>query len=152
MHASYRQAKNAFFSFWGVMRLSIEQLDPRALQKLSTPSWAMLLPSFEVIHLALISVSATSIAELTTIYIKYVDPSKSQKPYAVVWIKRPSEIVLGLSLPPESISERLTLAPSGFVYSGLTGYVRIASALDLPVDLDALAKQAHSHLSASVGE
>ncbi len=77
----------------------MERLDERAAQRIAGPSWDEIRPLFAELHDVLIAVSPAASGELTTIYIKYMDKTKSQQPYAVLWIKKSTEMVLGLAVP-----------------------------------------------------
>ena len=74
------------------------RMDPRALERVSGPSWRKMRPLFDQVSGLLLSVSATARGELTTIYVKFLDQETGPQPYAVLWIKKASEMVLGLAL------------------------------------------------------
>jgi len=70
-------------------------------------------------------VPGTARGELTTSYVKFLDQETQPQPYAVLWIKKASEMVLGLSLQNEASPPCFTHAPRGYGYKGLTKYVAI---------------------------
>ena len=124
----------------------MNRLDPKALEKVSGPSWEKMRSTFESVSDALLAVSPTTTGELTTIYVKYSGPETSKQPYAVVWIKKATEIILGLSLPESVSSQSFVDAPKGCKYAGLTKYVVLNSNDDLPVSIAYWAKQAYDHI------
>jgi len=102
-----------------------DRMDPRALKRVGGPSWRKMRPLFDRVSDLLLCVSATARGELTTIYVKFLDQETQPQPYAVLWIKKASEMVLGLALPNEATSPYFTQAPRGYGYKGLTKYVAI---------------------------
>lgn len=123
----------------------MERLDPRALDRISGPSWEPIRSHFSVIHAALINVSPWARGELTTIYVKYSAPETGQQPFAVVWVKKASEIVVGLAMPSDNLPQELSGPPAGFKYAGLTGYFRVTSADRVPDGLAPWAAMAYEH-------
>jgi hypothetical protein len=83
---------------------------------------------------------------LTTIYVKYSTPQTGGRPFAVVWLKKSSELVLGLSLPPETEVECAVEIPK-LKYSGLTTYLRFEADGEIPSQLCEWAKLAHQHIA-----
>jgi hypothetical protein len=124
----------------------MNRLDPKAVEKVNGPAWDKMRWKFETVSDALLAVSPTTIGELTTIYVKYSEPDTSKQPYAVVWIKKASEIILGLSLPENILSPSFVDAPKGCKYAGLTKYVVLKEDDDLPESIAYWAKQAYDHV------
>ena len=102
----------------------MERLDPRASKRVSGPSWAKVRPQFERINEALLAVSPETQGMLTTVYVKYA-PDPHQQPFAVLWVRKSTELVLGLSLPEEFESPHLGESPVGCKYAGLTWYLTV---------------------------
>lgn len=123
----------------------MERLDERAVDRISGPAWVSLRPQFEAIHAALIGIAPDVSGVLTTIYIKYSSPPLGHKPFAVVWVKKASEIVVGLALPVDSVPEALSAPPTGFKYAGLTGYFKVTVDDAVPGDLSQWAECAYEH-------
>ena len=124
----------------------MERLDPRATERISGPSWEAMRPKFAEINEALLSVSSDAQGELTTIYVKYTAPSTGGRPYAVVWLKKSTELVVGFSLPDSVTSPRLTPPPRAYRYSGLTKYLILSPDDPLPAELATWAAQAYQHV------
>src|SRR5271166_7145826 len=93
-----------------------DRMDPRALVRVSGPSWRKMRPLFDQVSGLLLSVSATARGELTTIYVKFLDQETRPQPYAVLWIKKAREMVLGLSIPDEATPPYFVQAPPGYGY------------------------------------
>lgn len=123
----------------------MERLDLRAIDRISGPSWKSLRPSFEKIHETLIGVGPEVNGELTTIYIKYPVSKTNSNPFAVVWIKKSTELIVGLALPATSIPPEFSGPPAGCKYARLTGYFKVTATSLLPVELPQLAKIAYQH-------
>jgi len=124
--------------------MSDDRLDPRAIERISGPAWERLREVFTRLNELLLSLSPTVRGELTTIYVKYFGPETGSRPFAVLWMKRASELTLGLSLPEASDVSALTDAPSGCKYAGLTRYLTIsAEHPEIPPDLPAWVLQAY---------
>lgn len=103
-------------------------------------------PFFELLNEALLGVSDTAQGELTTIYIKYVDPEIGSIPYGVLWIKRATELILGLPLPDDIKHPKLVVAPPGCKYAGLTKYLVLQPGDQLPEEIDDWCQQAYEHI------
>lgn len=127
---------------------NFERLDSRAFDKITGPAWASLRPHFELLHNLLIGVSPDVFGTLTTIYIKYTSPELGQQPFAVVWIKKASEIIVGLALPPEISSPELSGPPTGCKYAGLTGYFKLKESDCVPSSFSEWAAAAYEHTKA----
>lgn len=120
----------------------MSELDPRAVERVSGPSWQALKPAVLAIGEAILSADAKAKNELTTIYVKFERPGGAV--YAVMWIKKSTEVVVGLALPTRVVHERLHDAPKGMSYPGLTRYFTVKGVDDIPADLPAWATAAVS--------
>ena len=125
------------------------RMDPRALERVGGPSWRKIRPLFDRVSDLLLSVSATARGELTTIYVKFLDQETQPQPYAVLWIKKASEMVLGLALPNDATSPYFTQAPRGYGYKGLTKYVAIHEDDEIAPDLTHWVQVAYAHVAGS---
>lgn len=112
--------------------MNTDRLDSKAVDKISGPSWDTLRPAFSDVSDALLNVAVSATGKLTTIYIKYSSPETSGNPFGVVWVKKASEIVVGLSLPNDVNHERIGDPPKGCKYAGLTKYITIKAGDDVP--------------------
>ncbi len=126
-----------------------DRMDPRAMELVSGPSWRKMRPLFDRVSDLLLSVSSTARGELTTIYVKYLDQETGPQPYAVLWIKKASEMVLGLALPNKATPPYFTEAPRGYGYKGLTKYVAIHENDEIAPDLADWVKVAYTHVAAA---
>lgn len=124
--------------------MKTERLDPKAIKKTSGAAWERLHPKFALVSDILLDVSKSATGKLTTIYIKYSSPETQGDPYGVVWVKKASEIVVGLSLPPNISHERLCDPPQGYIYAGLTKYVVIDADNDVPTEFESWAAAAYT--------
>lgn len=118
-------------------------LDPRAVERVSGPSWAGLKPAVLAIGEALLSVSPKAGNHLTTIYVKFERPGGAV--YAVMWVKKSTHAVVGLALPGGVAHERLHDAPKGMSYPGLTRYFTVREGDEVPADLAAWARIAFAN-------
>ena len=110
----------------------MDRLDSWAADRISTRSWAPLRAKFEHIARIFLSVSETAHGDLTTIYVKFVAEETSSRPYAVVWLKKSSEIVIRLALPETTRPPMLTAAKQGYGYAGLTAFLTIGHEDEVP--------------------
>lgn len=122
----------------------MERLDQRAIDRIAGDTWEKARPAIEGIHDALIGASATVCGTLTTIYVKYVEESKSD-PFAVLWIKSSKKIVLGFSLPEDFAHDDLLPPIARHTYKGLTKYLVWENGSELPADLSLIAQTSHGH-------
>ena len=113
------------------MNRVLERLDARACDRVSGPAWSVLYDHFCSIHSTLIGVSPDVSGNLTTIYIKYDTPALP-RPFAVVWVKKASEIIVGLALPEGEHPTGLAGPPPGCKYAGLTAYFKVAQGGTVP--------------------
>ena len=124
-----------------------ERLDPKAVKRLSGPAWNDVRPAFLRINDALLSASPKVSGTLTTIYIKYSSPETNDQPFSVVWVKKASEIIVGLSLPDDTDYPSLVTAPKGCKYAGITRYLVVKSKEDVPLVFDEWVDVAYATLS-----
>lgn len=101
---------------------------------------------FEWIHSRLVAASPTARGELTTIYVKYASDETAGRPFAVVWIKKSSELVVGLSLPENIRPGWCGEAPRGYKYSGLTGYLTVHVGDTFPEDFESFVRLAYNNM------
>lgn len=127
--------------------MNIERLDPRAIKKISGPAWDTLRPAFAMLNDRLLGVSDDVNGELTTIYIKYRGETTHNQPFGVVWVKKASQLVVGLSLPESFEHERFVPTPKGCTYAGLTKFLIVDANLGVPDEFDDWAKAAHKERS-----
>src|SRR5262245_42829514 len=132
----------------GGFAMNSERLDPKAVERISGEAWQSMRPLFDRLNDELLSVSPTVTGVLTTIYIKYASPETSAQPYAVVWVKKSTEIVVGLSLPSDFGADGLVEVPHGYKYAGLTKYLVLRKGAELPPSFGDWVRQAYSHISA----
>ena len=118
-------------------------LDPRAIERIGGPSWSLLRDHVLEAATAILSASPRTKNQLTTIYVKFERPDGSV--YAVMWIKKSSEAVVGLSLPDGVDSDRLHEAPKGMKYAGLSRYCTITASDAVPSELAGWSKLAFEH-------
>lgn len=116
------------------------ELDPRAVERVSGPSWQALKSVVLAIGETLLGVSSRAQNHLTTIYVKFERPDGSV--YAVMWIKKSTACVVGLALPEGTSHARLQDAPKGMTYPGLTRYFSVAEGDAIPPELSSWASAA----------
>jgi len=127
-----------------------ERLDPRAIERISGPSWKALRSAFSEINDSLLSVSPETTGTLTTIYVKYeFNGENGPTVYSVVWLKKSSETVVGLSLPSSTKSSKLVDPPARFKYAGLTKYFTVPAGKRVPKELKSWARAAYNHAKVS---
>jgi hypothetical protein len=124
---------------------AMERLDPRAEKRISGPAWLGLRAQFEQISEALLSVTPSDRGELTTIYVKFVADEIGNQPYGVVWLKKSSDLVIGLALPEGYKSTALGPPPPGCKYAGLTSFLRITPKDTVPPQIAQWALDAYEH-------
>ena len=124
----------------------LEGLDERAVKRLGGKAWDKIRRQFDRINEALLSVSPSTTGSLTTVYIKYSAPETANQPYAVLWVKKSTQLILGLALPHDYESAGLTTPPGNLTYSGLNAYITITPDMDVPADIDRWASDAYNHL------
>lgn len=122
----------------------LDRLGPKAAKRVSGKAWAITRPQFEQTHKFLVAASADASGELATVYVKYTVPAIRQ-PFAVLWVKKSTELVLGLALPEDYASSILADAPNHIVYAGLTKYLCMHPGDPVPCELATWAKAALSH-------
>jgi hypothetical protein len=112
--------------------MNTDRLDSRVIEKINGKAWDVLRQEFSEINDTLLTMSSCSTGALTTIYVKYTSPETHGNPFGVVWIKKSTEIIVGLSLPAGIDDGRLLEAPKGCKYAGLTKYIVINSQQGVP--------------------
>ncbi len=122
--------------------MNTERLDPKAVKRLEGPAWDPLRLKIGMVNDILLDVSKSATGQLTTIYIKYSSPETAGNPYAVVWIRKASELVVGLSLPDDIQHLRLIDAPKGYAYAGLTKYFVLDANTFVPLEFEGWATTA----------
>lgn len=128
------------------MAIATDRIDERIFKRIDGPKWAGIRKSFPPVNEDLLSVAPNTRARLTTIYVKYELTAQDGSPvYAVVWLKRSSELVVGLCLPDSVKSKTLGPAPAGMIYAGLTKYITIPQGEPPPLELKKWAKLAYDH-------
>ena len=116
--------------------MNSDRLDQRAIEKISGPRWNELRPAFEQISDTLLNVSKSVTGELIKIYIKYASPETNGQPFGVVWVKKASELIIGLSLPENVTHDKLVESPRGCKYAGLTKYIIIDVQNEVPTEFN----------------
>lgn len=130
----------------------MERVDERTIRRLNGPAWAKIRPLFKEVSDTLLSVCSTTWGELVTVYIKYASVTETDgQPYAVVWVRKSTEMVVGLSMPDSFRSAELTDAPPRHVYNGLTGYLRLTPGDPLPDEFGIWAAMAFENRKAQPG-
>lgn len=125
------------------------RLDERAVKRVSGPAWERIRPQFDEVNSALLRVGDDVRGELTTIYIKYKsDKSEKDEPFAVLWVKKSTELLLGLSLPEEVESPSFQEPPNKLKYGQLSKYILIPVGSEVPSDIVQLAEAAYAHTMA----
>ncbi|MDB4372727.1 hypothetical protein N9Z53_03020 [Mariniblastus sp.] len=124
-----------------------ERLDVKAVKKVSGAAWECLRKDFFEIANTLLSVSADSKSELTTIYVKFLPTNGAADVFAVVWIKSSKKIVVGLALPESIESSCFVAAPQGTKYRGLTKYFVVTEDAPIPSELTDWACSAFQNVS-----
>jgi hypothetical protein len=117
--------------------VSADRLDPKALKKVSEQTWVPIRAVFDRLNQVLLSVSPTARGTLITIYIKYAAPETGDRPYAVLWVRKSTELVLGLALPAGTEPPGLTPDPGRYKYANLTRYLTLAAGTTVPAELPA---------------
>jgi hypothetical protein len=132
--------------------MSKDRMDPRVVEKISGPAWQPMNPLFLQVSEVLLNVSATSVAELTTIYVKFSTLDTCGQPYAVVWLRKATELVIGLALQEDAESALFQGPPKGCKYAGLTKYVLLNQQSSVPEGLEGWAQTASSLTATRVGK
>lgn len=124
----------------------LSRIDPRAIERVSGKAWQPLREPFLRLSRLLLDASPGAESELTTIYVKYsVVTSAGKTPFAVVWVKRSAELVVGLALPDGHDDPSLQPPPAGMKYPLLTKYFVVGHDGTLP---DRLAEWARASVAA----
>jgi hypothetical protein len=118
--------------------------DQRIDAKIAGPSWNRIRDQLMEVHGVLLSVDEPVSSELTTIYIKYKIADDPFAPvFAVLWVKSVKDVILGLATPEKIGHDRVTDAPKGMKYKGLTSYLKIGEDATIPRQLAEWAQTAY---------
>jgi hypothetical protein len=128
-------------------RVTLDRLDKRAIQRLSGRAWQPMRPTFNELSAILLSVSPTAIGQLTTIYVKFFDPESNNQPYGVIWIKKSTEVIVGLALPDDTECPEFVPAPGGCKYQGLTRFLLLGRGDRIPADFGLWVESAYRSLN-----
>ena len=120
-------------------------LDVKAMDRVSGPAWKTIRPHFDGVNAALLQVSPTVRGELTRIYIKYTTAETGSQPFAVMWVRSSSEIVIGLALPADFCVGEIRKPLKPIAYSGLTTYVCLSAKDELPTGIGAWSIAAYAN-------
>lgn len=113
-----------------------KRLDPRAVERTSGPAWQPLYSLFLQLSEVLLDAHPEATSALTTIYVKFETESpEGRRPFAVVWLKRSSELAVGLALPHAVSHARLIDPPAGMKYPLLTRFLILRPGDSLPPEL-----------------
>ena len=123
------------------------RIDPRILERIKGPAWQASRPTIEEAMNRLLAASPDAWAELTTVYIKFLRKPGNKSPYAVLWIKKSTEIILGLAVKQADVRGKLEGPMQGYKYAGLNGFIRLHSDRELPPEFDDWVKQAYAEAS-----
>jgi hypothetical protein len=122
-------------------------LSQKAIDKVGGPAWEKMREKFFTVSDQLLSVAPESRGELTTIYVKFSITGEPSSPvYAVVWVKSSKALTVGLALPEGHQGDELGPPPQGMRYKGLTKYLTITPADEVPGRLRELADAAYRHV------
>jgi hypothetical protein len=123
-------------------------LDSRALKRISGPAWDDIRPLFLDLSTLLLAASPKARATLTTIYVKYeLQRGEDWRVFAVAWLRKSTEIVVGLSLPETTKSPEFHATPKGCFYMRLSKYFTLKKNTRLPKELAAWASMSAEHVS-----
>jgi len=121
--------------------------DTRIDKKIAGPAWNEIRGQLQDIHEVLLKTSESTASELTTIYVKYkVRDEPLGGTFAVLWVKTPKNVVLGLATPEQIDHKAVTPAPQGMTYKGLTSYLKIEAQKPIPDELSQWAMTAFTHV------
>ncbi|MFZ2874283.1 MAG: hypothetical protein WAZ94_07345 [Phycisphaerales bacterium] len=125
----------------------VERLDPRAAAKISGAAWTRLRPLFLQVHHDLVACGAEVKSELTTIYVKYTRSSDERNaPFAVVWIKKSTELIVGVSAPADAVGSPWSSQLPGLQYAGLTAFLKVSDPSALPSDFRVIVQAAFDNV------
>ncbi len=120
-------------------------LDIKAVDRVSGPAWKTIRPHIDGVNAALLHVSPTARGELTRIYIKYTTVETGPQPFAVMWVRSSSEVVIGLALPADFCVGEITKPQKPIAYSGLTTYFCLTAKDELPVGIREWSRAAYTN-------
>ena len=79
--------------------------------------------------------------------MKYLSEETRNTPFAVIWLRRSSELTIGLALPDEEASTAFVEMPTGCKYAGLTRYLVLTADSSVPEQFDEWAAMAFRYVS-----
>lgn len=126
-----------------------ERLDPRAVAKVAGGGYAETREIFRAMHEAAIAMSPTVSGTMTTIYIKYVDPEVSPQPFAVLWIKKSTEMIMAFSHPDDYSAVGLLQAERPYKYADLNTLLTVSAGHKVPDQLGEWMRDAYQHRAAT---
>ncbi|MBS0208418.1 MAG: hypothetical protein JSS27_05635 [Planctomycetes bacterium] len=110
-------------------------IDDRANERVRGAAWDKIRPQLTAILDTIATATPTAFGELTTIYVKFTTPESGLQPFAVLWIKKSTELVLGLALPEGFDLGSQPVAKTNLKYNGLTAYFKFTAADEVPRQL-----------------
>ena len=122
-------------------------IDPRAIERVKGPAWDGIRHQFETVARTLLDAAPDTASELTTIYVKFRVTADGPV-YAVVWLRRASELVVGLAVPQDA-GGKLSAPPKGREYPKLRGYFVVPAGGTVPRELAAWANAAYAAVRVS---
>lgn len=128
------------------MRKYNEKID----NKINGPAWNNIRDKIKHVIQLLLAVDESTVAELTTIYIKFKITDKIIFPvYAVLWLKSSKKILLGLATHDKINNEVIIDPPSDRKYKGLKSYLWLKENEDIPTGLEIWIKEAYQNIKNS---
>ena len=132
--------------------MEMSGLDDRTLAKVGGPAWDDLRPVFMHVSESLLAMSNSARGELTTIYVKFMSNETRNIPFAVVWLRKSSELTIGLAVPDFVKSKEFVKMPKGCKYARLTRYLVLTTGTGVPEEFDSWALTAYRHVSQEMTE
>ena len=129
------------------------KLPQYVIAKVSGLAWEPLRGQFMEIGRLLMDVSSDTNCEWFGCYVRFTASivPKSQ-PYAAVWLKTNTRLIVGLALPEIYEAEELGPAPPGTVYKGLTKYLTVESGGVVPERFADWVRMAYQNVLSADGE
>lgn len=127
----------------------LDRLDEAAVRRVAGPAWDGLRDVFMEASGHLLAVDPSTCGQLTTIYVKY-SIRLNGPVYAVAWIKKSTELVVGFALPGDVEGLGLELPPCDKKYAGLTGYLTLIPGDDVPVGFSLWARNAYANVAQQI--
>jgi hypothetical protein len=116
-------------------------------KKIGGPVWENIHGKLQNIIKELLDVDESAAPELSTIYIKFKIRDEPLAPvYAVLWIRSPKRVVLGIATHKTMPHKLVTDAPNRMKYTGLTSYLRITEDSEIPSELTDWIKDAFENV------